>query len=77
MSRRCHSTPPATPVSARTYTEYGLPWFELYDEGRGDVKPSSKLAKVKSVKKMDKKTGFGPQQDATTVEAPPGQKKLV
>jgi hypothetical protein len=45
--------PPSTPVSARTYTEYGLPWFELYDEDRGDVAPSAELAGVKSIKDID------------------------
>lgn len=29
--------PPPSPVSARTYTEWGLPWFELYDEHKRDV----------------------------------------
>jgi hypothetical protein len=45
--------PPPTPVSARTYTEYGLPWFEMYDEHRGDIAPSAELAGVKSVKDID------------------------
>lgn len=26
--------PPETPVSAREYEQYGLPWFELYDEAK-------------------------------------------
>ncbi len=25
--------PPPTPVSARTYSEHGFPWFSLYVEG--------------------------------------------
>jgi len=24
--------PPPTPISAKLYTEYGYPWFELLDE---------------------------------------------
>jgi hypothetical protein len=60
--------PPPTPVSARTYTEYGLPWFELYDEDKGDIDPADKLAKVKTVKQMDKEKGFDPQQDDTSVQ---------
>lgn len=67
--------PPPTPVSARTYTEYGMPWFELYDEEKGDVAPSGRLAKVKSVKQMDKKKGFGAQQDDGTVKVGAGQVK--
>jgi len=60
--------PPSTPVTARTYTDYGLPWFGLYDEDKGDLKPSGKLGKVKSIKEMDKKKGFKKQQDDSTVD---------
>ena len=62
--------PPATPVTAKTYTDFGLPWFDLYDEGKGDITASKKLSKVKSVKEMDKKKGFSAQQDDTSVQIP-------
>lgn len=65
--------PPPTPVTARTYSEYGLPWFDLYDEDKGDVGPAKTLAKVKTVKQMDKKKGFAPQQDDGPVAVPAGQ----
>src|SRR5882724_2866485 len=26
--------PPLTPIDAKTYTEHGLPWFDLYDEAK-------------------------------------------
>ncbi|MGH2705793.1 MAG: hypothetical protein ACRDJ4_12070 [Actinomycetota bacterium] len=29
--------PPPSPITAETYAEWGLPWFDLYDEGVGDV----------------------------------------
>lgn len=41
-------TPP-TPVSAERYAEYGLPWFELYDELMQDVPAPVNLAEVKTV----------------------------
>jgi hypothetical protein len=69
--------PPPTPVSARMYTEHGFPWFELYDEGKGDVDPSKTLAGVKSVKQMDKKKGFGNQQDDNPVKITDGQVKKI
>lgn len=69
--------PPITPVTAKTYTEYGLPWFDLYDEGKGDIAPSDKLSKVKSVKQMDKKKGFAPQQDDTSIKIPDKQVKKL
>lgn len=59
--------PPSTPVSARTYTECGLPWFDLYDEGKGDVAASKELAGVKSIKQKDEEHGFAGQQDDDSV----------
>jgi hypothetical protein len=41
--------PPPTPVSAQAYTAYGLPWFRLYDEGKGDLAPSNVLAGIASI----------------------------
>lgn len=69
--------PPETPISARTYTEHGLPWFELFGEGKGDVKAAETLAGVKSVKEMDEEKGFGVQQDDGTVEVKAGQVKVI
>ncbi|MGI8440107.1 MAG: hypothetical protein ACR2NV_07985 [Thermoleophilaceae bacterium] len=60
--------PPPTPVSARTYAQHGLPWFELYDEGRGGVAAAERLAKVRSVKEIDEAKGFRAQQDDEPVE---------
>ena len=65
--------PPPTPVSAKLYTQYGYPWFELYDEGMGDVDAPEILQAVKSVKEMDQEKGFTPQQDDTTVDVPKEQ----
>ncbi|MEJ7784592.1 MAG: hypothetical protein WKF96_07300 [Solirubrobacteraceae bacterium] len=65
--------PPPTPVSARNYTEHGLPWFSLYDEGRGDLAPAKGLADVKSIREMDEKKGFAAQQDDSKIELPEPQ----
>jgi hypothetical protein len=64
--------PPASPISAKTYTEHGYPWYALYDEQLDDVEASDILAGVKSVKEMDADKGFEPQQDDSTVEIPDG-----
>src|SRR5689334_23587705 len=45
--------PPPTPVTARSYAEAGLPWFDLYDEAAPTLAPTSALAGVKSVKQID------------------------
>lgn len=49
--------PPPTPISAGTYTRCGLPWYQLYDEGRGDLPPSRRLAAVKTVAERDAERG--------------------
>jgi hypothetical protein len=69
--------PPPTPISARLYTEHGFPWFDLYDEDKGDLPASKKLKKVKSIKKMDKAKGFTPQQDDSSVKVPKKQVKKL
>jgi hypothetical protein len=61
---------PDTPVTAKTYSEHGYPWYDLYDEHLGDVDPSEALAGVKSVKEIDAANGFGPQQDDDPVHVP-------
>ena len=69
--------PPPTQIAARTYTERGLPWFDLYDEDKGDLSPSDELAKVKSVKEMDEEKGFGSQQDDASIDIGDGQVKTL
>jgi hypothetical protein len=51
--------PPPTPISAQTYTDYGLPWFVLYDEQRGDVAAPDVLAGLSSIATMEKMTEDG------------------
>ena len=46
--------PPPTPVNAKTYIDFGLPWFKLYDEDEGDLEPSKKLVEVLSIKEKDR-----------------------
>lgn len=69
--------PPATPVTAKTYTEHGFPWFELYDEQKGDLKPSDLLSTVKPISQMDEEHGFSNQQDDSSVDIPTSQVKKI
>ena len=59
--------PPPTPVTARSYAEAGLPWFDLYDESAPTLAPTSKLAGVKSVKQIDQTKSTLPLQDDAPV----------
>jgi hypothetical protein len=61
---------PSTPVTAQAYAEDGLPWFDLYDEHKGDIGPSKTLEGVNSVKEIDDEKGFTPQQDDSSVHVP-------
>lgn len=62
--------PPPTPVSAKAYAQYNLPWFDLYDESLDDISAPKILEKVKSVKELDEEKGLAPQQDDDTVDIP-------
>lgn len=55
--------PPPPPINAKTYAEYGLPWFDLYDETKGDVPPSERLARVKTISARDIERGETVQAD--------------
>jgi hypothetical protein len=61
---------PSSPVSAQAYARHGYPWFDLYDEDRGDIGASQTLGKVRSVKEMDADNGFGALQDDSPVHVP-------
>jgi hypothetical protein len=54
--------PPPTPIDAKAYTEFGLPWFALYDEERGDIAPAERLARTKTIADRDKERGKVPPE---------------
>lgn len=60
--------PPSTPVTAQTYTDYGLPWFDLYDDKMEDISAPDAFKKVKTVKGKDEERGFTPQQDDESID---------
>ena len=65
---------PPTPVTARSYSQAGLPWFDLYDERARTIDPTSALAGVKSVKELDADKSTLPLQDDAPVDVPIGKK---
>ena len=54
--------PPPSPVNALTYAEYGLPWFDLYDEDRADLDATDTLAGILPVRRRDEARGEEPDE---------------
>ena len=48
--------PPKTPIDAKTYSEAGLPWFDIWDGDKRSIKGAVALGKVKSIKDLDQKS---------------------
>jgi hypothetical protein len=65
--------PPPSPISAQTYTDWGLPWFALYDERKGAVPAAEPLSGVKSVRQQDQERGLPEQPEDASVEIDPEQ----
>jgi hypothetical protein len=65
--------PPPSPISARTYTDWGLPWFRLYDEDRAELAAGEPLAGVKSVRDLDEQRGLPERPEDGTIEIDPRQ----
>lgn len=61
--------PPATPIAAQAYTQYGLPWFALYDEEQDDVPATETLKQVKTVREQESAQGVvdRPEDEAIDV----------
>jgi hypothetical protein len=68
--------PPLTPVDAATYTAHGLPWFDLYDEERGDIEPSERLARATTIGTHDAERGSEGAGDAS-VDIPRPQVRRI
>ena len=66
------SAPPPTPVDARAYTDRGFPWFDLYDEGAGDLFTRLSLAEIKSIRDVEQGRG-GEAGPEPSIEVPDAQ----
>jgi hypothetical protein len=49
--------PPPTPIDAKAYADRGLPWFDLYDETRGDIAVPERFVSVGTIAANDAKRG--------------------
>ncbi|MBO6933444.1 MAG: hypothetical protein JJ863_00665 [Deltaproteobacteria bacterium] len=62
--------PPSTPISAATYAQHGLPWFELQDQHAPAVEPSATLQSVKSLGELDAEE-LGDHATVDAIDPPP------
>ena len=69
--------PPPSPIDARTYTEYGFPWFELYDERRGDIAAAEPLGRVRSTGEIDRADGGRQLEHDRPVDVPDDQVRRI
>ncbi len=68
--------PPPCPISAQTYAQHGLPYFDVYGEGLGALAGSDVLESVASVKEIDATKSTLPLQNDESV-SPSLIKKLI
>jgi hypothetical protein len=61
---------PPPPISAQIYAEHGLPWFDLYDEERGDVAPAEELKRAKTISQLDAERGHSPDAAEISIKEP-------
>ena len=45
--------PPMSAISAQSYTEAGLPWFDYYGNDKTAIEGAKKLGKIKSIKQIE------------------------
>jgi hypothetical protein len=69
--------PPFTPITARVYTQYGLPWFALYDEEQGDVSATETLSQVKTIREQESEQGIVDQEESKAIEIADSQIKKL
>jgi hypothetical protein len=69
--------PPPTPVDAHTYTQYGFPWFQVYDEELRDVPVAERLARVKSLRERQAERGDAAGAIDRPVEVPGPQVRTL
>ena len=67
---------PPTPIDARTYTEHGLPWFDLYDEEARDVPASASLSEAATIADRDREFGVTDLSNEA-VDVEPDQIKIL
>ena len=68
---------PPSPVSAKTYTEAGFPWFALYDEHKSSLPAASALSSIQSVHAIDESAGKTSADDENPISVDDSQVKGI
>lgn len=63
--------PPLTPITAQSYTQYGLLWFSPYDEAQDDVPAAELLTQVKTIREQESEQNEIGQDE--TIDIPESQ----
>ncbi len=63
--------PPATPLTAREYADYGMPWFDYYGGDRTALAGSTTLKSTKSVREIGEHKGDTPLPENESVKPGP------
>ena len=61
--------PPPSPVSAKQYSEHGLPWFELYDESMAGIAPSELLSRVHEADRPASQTDTTAEEESVEISS--------
>lgn len=69
--------PPSTPITAQAYTQYGLPWFSLYDEEQGDVPATEPLSRVRTIREQEFEQGIADEREDEAIEITESQIKKL
>jgi len=63
--------PPTKPVTAKTYSDYGMPWFDYYRDDMKALETTGRLAQLKSVQEKARDAGdVSVPEDETSSELP-------
>ena len=68
---------PGSPIDAHTYTQFGFPWFDLYDENKQTISGTDSLTSVKSVAELDSKKGADPDPVNAGFDVPQKQVTMI
>lgn len=65
--------PPPTLITAQAYTQYGFPWFALYDEDQGDVPAAETLSRVKPIREQESEQSVVDREEDEAIDIPESQ----